>query len=633
MSRRFPLTFKQQLIAIFLCSTLIPALTLAWILLTQIKQNAETTALNAVDKQLKKDSDTILHKVTVLDSRLQQFALDQNNILAAENSVFSVYARERMFTLLDAHPEISILQIYDTKLWPAESAPPEFEFFALDNLFDRHPALLPDDADNRYLIFEDEWLLGEVNERVKPDLPSSLFYSISIPLQKQSENDPTAPIKTGVVVAILSFDKLLQTNKQYHYTLSTTPITPVPLSQGEDSTVLVNELNLFGMPLFLALSLDTDQLEAPIWRAIQTIYVIASLMICFCFIAAFYFSQRLSKPFEQMESIIRHYQERKFLQPKPDLRYSEFDSLYHVLAEMARIIEGNQHQLEARVKEKHAIFNTMLDSLIVIDEIGIIQDINRTTESLFGYSRDELIGRSVKRLMQEEDSQHLEAYLSNQIKTEHMDMVGNGREVVARKKSGDLFYAYLSVAKYKENDKVQFVGTLRDISPQVKKRLDLEFDVMHDELTKLPTRRLLEQNVDEAIGESLANNKHFYLLFLDLNRFKPINDSYGHATGDEVLKIVAKRLRNLLRSGDTSARVGGDEFVVLCEPSSTPIDIEKIAAKIKAAISEPIKVNQEVINISTSIGYARFPEDGDNMGALFRIADKRMYSEKKDAKN
>lgn len=288
---------------------------------------------------------------------------------------------------------------------------------------------------------------------------------------------------------------------------------------------------------------------------------------------------------------------------------------------------------EDAAAEKQAIFNAILDSLVVIDRTGTIEDINQTTEALFEYERGELIGKNVKCLMDSDDASHHDTSLSNYIDTGKASIIGKGREVIARKKSGTLFYAFLSIARYEQDGQTKFVGTMRDISHQVKQRLNLEFDALHDPLTRLPTRRLMEQKIDDAISTSIRDDKQFYILFLDLNNFKPVNDNYGHDMGDEVLKIVSKRLLNIIRNGDLCARIGGDEFVIVCEPNTSVEGIEVIVNKVKATICKPMQIKQYGISIGTSIGWAHFPTDGDSMDSLLRTADQNMYSEKKRGKN
>ncbi len=174
----------------------------------------------------------------------------------------------------------------------------------------------------------------------------------------------------------------------------------------------------------------------------------------------------------------------------------------------------------------------------------------------------------------------------------------------------------------------QFVGTLKDIDEAVKQRMELEFDAVHDPLTKLPTRRLFEQTAELAVSQSMRQAETFFLLFIDLNKFKPINDTFGHDVGDKVLQQVSKRLLYTLRLSDFCARLGGDEFVVLCEPSKIEWNISELVKEIENHMAEPIKIEGHGHCVSASIGVAQFPTDGRSVSELLKCADRRMYEHK-----
>ncbi len=304
--------------------------------------------------------------------------------------------------------------------------------------------------------------------------------------------------------------------------------------------------------------------------------------------------------------------------------HSDITSLMEIKEQLDDVL----HNVSDWAAARQALFDAMLDSVIVIDQYGTIEEFNTSTVKLFGYTKEELLGSNIKMLMGMEDASQHDRHLSNHVKTGHANIIGKGRESLARKKSGELFYVFLSVATYTEEDSTKFVGTLRDINDEVKRRHELEFAAKHDPLTGLPTRRALGQSIEAAITGSLRNDRCFYLLYIDLNKFKPINDKFGHEVGDQVLKVVAKRLRNAVREGDLSARVGGDEFVILTEPSVAPWDIEKLIAKIRQSLLKPISLEGNALAVGASIGVAKFPEDGDSAAALLKSADTRMYQEK-----
>ncbi|MGL6111960.1 MAG: diguanylate cyclase domain-containing protein, partial [Rubrivivax sp.] len=151
-----------------------------------------------------------------------------------------------------------------------------------------------------------------------------------------------------------------------------------------------------------------------------------------------------------------------------------------------------------------------------------------------------------------------------------------------------------------------------------------------DPLTQLPNRMLLLDRCSHAMASAKRRGSRLALLFLDLDQFKPINDSLGHALGDEVLKTVAQRLSCAVREADTVSRYGGDEFLILLSDVSQPADAEVIAGKLIAAIAEPCRADGHVLQLSASIGISLYPDDGDDIDLLIRKADNAMYRAKRN---
>jgi diguanylate cyclase (GGDEF)-like protein len=151
----------------------------------------------------------------------------------------------------------------------------------------------------------------------------------------------------------------------------------------------------------------------------------------------------------------------------------------------------------------------------------------------------------------------------------------------------------------------------------------------HDQLTRLPNRRFYDQRIDLALRRAAEQGSMTGLMFMDLNEFKKINDTYGHGAGDKLLIAVAQRVQNSLRETDLVARLGGDEFVAVLEDVKSPEEITRIAHKLSAAIEQPLYVRQQILKFSASIGVAIFPIDGRQKQELEEKADKAMYLAKK----
>ncbi len=158
--------------------------------------------------------------------------------------------------------------------------------------------------------------------------------------------------------------------------------------------------------------------------------------------------------------------------------------------------------------------------------------------------------------------------------------------------------------------------------------LRLAYMARHDRLTGLPNRLQLELRADEAIAQAQRAGRQLALLALDLDRFKQVNDTLGHEAGDQLLQTVARRLRERLRAGDTIARIGGDEFIILLPEVGTPAHAQVVAAKLIESLSEPIELATGKITVGASIGIAIYPTDGADRAALERKADAALYRAK-----
>lgn len=151
----------------------------------------------------------------------------------------------------------------------------------------------------------------------------------------------------------------------------------------------------------------------------------------------------------------------------------------------------------------------------------------------------------------------------------------------------------------------------------------------HDDLTGLPNRALFHDRLNQIIVRARREHEHVSLIFLDIDRFKPVNDAYGHYIGDQLLKQVAMRLRQSMRESDTVARLGGDEFAVILSPLNDPV---VVAEKIIADLSKPFDVNGYHLQLGVSVGVAFYPEDGDNDSQLLKAADDAMYRAKRSGR-
>ena len=193
----------------------------------------------------------------------------------------------------------------------------------------------------------------------------------------------------------------------------------------------------------------------------------------------------------------------------------------------------------------------------------------------------------------------------------------------------------LAHACYTESDK----ELLRFISTQIASAVErtrliegLNHASQYDQLTELPNRRLFYDRLENALIRARRGHGRMALLYLDLDKFKQVNDQLGHAAGDSLLQEVARRLKHCVRDADTVARMGGDEFVLLLESAGEEANAAAVAAKIRAAVGQPILIGGQAVEVLPSVGVALYPEHGSSGEALLKYADEAMYKAKRSAR-
>lgn len=304
---------------------------------------------------------------------------------------------------------------------------------------------------------------------------------------------------------------------------------------------------------------------------------------------------------------------------------TEIDAIAAAMHQMADELMHTLRKIEA---ERTAVLDAVVESIIEIDSKGYILATNPATEKLFGYSRAEMVGENVRMLMPDKLADRHDSYLESHLKTGKRRVIGIGREVEGKRKDGTTFPLKLSVARLKYRGETRFVGILADISEQRAHIKELEKLALYDPLTGIPSRRLLDDRLDSAISRAHRTQSQFALLFMDLNGFKPINDQHGHAVGDMVLTMLARRLKESTRDSDTVARFGGDEFVVIAEDINGEEAVTSLVQSFEALIRRGIPIAGRVLSVGVSIGCAVFPVDGSSGDELLREADARMYVDK-----
>lgn len=292
--------------------------------------------------------------------------------------------------------------------------------------------------------------------------------------------------------------------------------------------------------------------------------------------------------------------------------------------------------VEARKREQRLanVLGTVRDAIITIDQKGKVQSINAAGERMFGYPKNLILGQNIKMLMPSHFAVHHDGYLDRYIKTGESELIDASMEFEGQHANGAVFPIELSVTEMTEGSQRLFTGVIRNITERKKALEKIQHLAHHDALTGLPNRTLYIERVGRAIHRSRRSGKPLALMFVDLDKFKPINDELGHEAGDQVLKTVAERMLACMRQSDTVARFGGDEFVAILENLDHADSASVVAKKVIKTLSDPIDVGDGIrATVGASIGISVYPQDGGSMDELARAADEAMYAVKEGGRN
>ena len=313
---------------------------------------------------------------------------------------------------------------------------------------------------------------------------------------------------------------------------------------------------------------------------------------------------------------------------KNDLLKQRIRELETSGAELKRVQE-NLRQSEERYRN---IIETIEDGYIEVDLSGNWTFVNNVISRHMGYSREELIGMDFHKLHTERSAKISVKAFAEVYETE---APLKSLEVEGVKKDGTIGHFELSVSLMKDaqGQKIGFHCISRDVSERKRQEEKIQYLATHDILTGLTNRVLFNQLLGQAIQSAKRKKEQFALFFIDLDRFKTINDTLGHEAGDQLLKEIAVRFKQGLRAMDVVARLGGDEFVVMVENIKHPEQVTTVAHKILAAAMKPVLIMSKECRVTASIGISIYPKDGEDELTLMKNADIAMYFAKEEGKN
>ncbi|WP_018951257.1 EAL domain-containing protein [Thioalkalivibrio sp. AKL12] len=305
-----------------------------------------------------------------------------------------------------------------------------------------------------------------------------------------------------------------------------------------------------------------------------------------------------------------------------------------------KALEDANRTMRARLEKSErlhrVIVNNSPDIVFVLGADHRFRFVNSRVHELLGHARRDLIDRSVFDLVEPEDRDKAE-YFFEQAASPHPHI--RSVELALKPGTPSRTRRFFEVAVWPssnsddaDNGETLIYGTARDITDRKESEAFINFQAYHDLLTRLPNRALFRDRVDVAISHAHRSGTQLAVLFIDLNRFKVINDSLGHTMGDRLLQEVGQRLQACIRKGDTLSRFGGDEFTLLIPGLASNEAAIQVADKILESLQAPFKIGDQELFVGASIGIAIYPDAGDNLEALIKNADIAMYREKSSGK-
>ncbi len=290
-----------------------------------------------------------------------------------------------------------------------------------------------------------------------------------------------------------------------------------------------------------------------------------------------------------------------------------------------------RRESERSLRMFQKLFKHTSEGIIVTDPVGVIQDVNHAFCRITGYSRDEVLGRTPAVMKSNRhDAEFYQAMWRR--------LLASGEwqgEVWDRRKSGEIYPKWLSInaVRNSHGETTHYVGIFSDITTIKRTEERLHQLAHYDTLTALPNRMLFQDRLEQTLLGAERHDRGFAVMFIDLDRFKMINDTLGHRAGDALLVEVARRLSSTVRESDTVARLGGDEFTVILPELVERSHASQVAQKIIEAFALPFTIQGQELFTSPSIGIALYPEAGLSAEALTKAADSAMYQAKARGRN
>lgn len=368
-------------------------------------------------------------------------------------------------------------------------------------------------------------------------------------------------------------------------------------------------------------------------KALNSIFLLAVLFPIFSLIVTIFVRQvsenLLIEPLQKITDNVERFE--LGLTPTQPERKNTRDEIEQLASAFWAMTERlNKTTVSKRYVEK--IINNMSGALVILRPDMTIHKVNQQTVQLFGHSEQQLYNQPLSMLTGTEKN--------NRICTEKITNLSSGQpslqvECIAKNKAGEDIFVQISSSTMCDDkgEITDIICVFHDITRLKQAEVKLTQLAHHDQLTGLPNRNLFFDRLEQLLVDAKRHGRLFALLYLDLDKFKPINDTLGHEFGDMVLQDVSKRLQSTLRADDTIARIGGDEFIIILNAIADPKAALILAEKLVKKVIQPFKIGALSHSLGVSVGISVFPQDGTNKDTLIAKADQAMYKAKNNGGN
>lgn len=342
-----------------------------------------------------------------------------------------------------------------------------------------------------------------------------------------------------------------------------------------------------------------------------------------------------TRPVQRIQEVMTAMQHDGDLSRRVDIQGTDeigrMANAFNALADSLQKSVNQVKEGQEKLKLSAQVFVNSAEAIVITDVNNNIMQVNKAFVDITGYSSDEVIGKNPRVLQSGQQGADFYREMWGTLLT-----AGCWQgEIMDRRKNGEIYPKWLSIAVVRDEQGAvsNYIALFSDITERKASFDRIQYLAHYDALTHLPNRVLLDDHIDLILAGAKRNYTKLAILFLDLDRFKEVNDTRGHHVGDKLLQAVAERLKECVRESDTVARLGGDEFVILLSSISDEKDAATVAQKVIEQIGRPFMLGEYQANIGTSIGISLYPNHGTDKEALLKSADAAMYFAKEKGRN